>query len=167
MDDVMIGQQVQDATKRFVDVLAGVDAAMWTTPPPGGSWNLSEVLEHVTITNGRILSRLEQGLEPIGDTTPNITDDEMPYLFYGGEEPPNLATPSGTWTDLDEGVERFRASADSLVDWAGETPLDLRRHGLVHPVFGLLDGAQWVRFAAVHTWRHRRELQRVRESLGT
>lgn len=61
MDDVMMGQQIEDATKRFGDVLAGVDPATWTAKPPGGGWSLSEVLEHVTITNGRILSRLQQG----------------------------------------------------------------------------------------------------------
>lgn len=98
--------------------------------------------------------------------TPDITDDEMPYLFYGGEEPPNLATPTGTWTNLNEGVERLRGSADAIVDWASGTPLELRCHGLVHPVFGLLDGAQWVRFAAVHTWRHRPDLQQVRKLLA-
>lgn len=104
MSTATIGEQVQDATERFVDVLVGIDDATWTARPPRGAWSMSEVLEHVTITNGRILARLEQGLEPIGDTTPDVSDEEMPYLFYGGEEPPNLATPTGTWTVLDQGV---------------------------------------------------------------
>lgn len=166
MHDVMTGQQVNDATKRFVDALAGVDATTWTAASPVGGWTLSEVVEHVAITNGRILDRLEQGLEPIGDTTPDITDDEMPYLFYGAEEPPNLAAPTGTWTDLDKAVERLRSSADAITTWVQETPIDLRHHGMVHPLFGLLDGAQWVRFAAVHTMRHRADLQRLRRALG-
>lgn len=165
MTNTLAARQVDEATERFVDVLAGLDAATWTAIPAGARWSMSEVLEHVTITNGLIMSLLERGLEPIGDHAPEVTDDEMPYLFYRGEEPPHLATPTGTWTDLDEAVTALRASADVIADWARNSDLDLRRHGLPHPVFGLFDGFQWVRFAAVHTLRHRADLQVARRAL--
>jgi hypothetical protein len=36
--------------------------------------------------------------------------------------------------------------------------VDLRGVAVPHPVFGLLDGVQWLFFAAAHTERHRAQL---------
>jgi hypothetical protein len=164
MDDASVmSEQIDEATRRFVDVLSGVDADDWTTRPSADQWSLSEVLEHVTLANRNLITRLD-ALQPI-DSPPDITDEEMPYLFYRGAEPPDLARPSGTWVDVDEAVTQLRSSARALLEWAEGTPLDLRSHGFPHPVFGSLDGTQWLRFAAVHTWRHRAELQAVRQAI--
>jgi hypothetical protein len=154
-------REIEHATERFLAEL--VDGAKWTTRPAPEQWSLSEVLEHVTIANGNLITRLDAlcALESPSD----ITDEEMPYLFYRGAEPPNVARPTGTWTEVDEAVERLRASASTLVAWADGTTVDLRSHGFEHPAFGMLDGAQWLRFAAVHTWRHRAELQALRRSI--
>ena len=107
--------------------------------------------------------RTRNFLEEVGP--PDITDEEMPYLFYNAVEPPNVARPSGTWTELDAALDQLRSSASALGAWADSATVDLRSHGLVHPVFGMLDGAQWLRFSAVHTWRHRSELRAVRRSI--
>lgn len=163
-EQLVMGQQITDATTRFVDELAGVDPAAWTTRPTAEQWSLSEVLEHVTLANRNLVTRLD-ALEPM-NTPSDVTDDEMPYLFYRGAEPPHVARPTGTWSDVDEAVELLRASANDLVTWADATRLDLRSNGFPHPVFGMFDGAQWLRFAAVHTLRHRAEIQAVRQSIS-
>jgi hypothetical protein len=159
-----MGLQIEEATTRFVAELAGVDDRDWTTRPEPDQWSMSEVLEHVTIANRGLAARLDR-LQAL-DAPPDITDEEMPYLFYRGAEPPEVARPTGTWTVVDDAVEQLRTSAGALLAWAEATTVDLRSHGLPHPVFGVLDGAQWLRFAAVHTWRHRAELQTVRHSIG-
>ncbi|HEU5082431.1 MAG TPA: DinB family protein [Acidimicrobiales bacterium] len=164
VDPLGVSQQIDEATERFVVELVGVDSRAWTTRPEPDRWSLSEVLEHVALVNRNVVGRLD-ALGPI-DTTPDITDEEMPYLFYNAVEPPNVARPSGTWTDVDEGVQQLRASASALVAWADAATVDLRSHGFPHPAFGVLDGAQWLRFSAVHTWRHRSELLAVRRSIG-
>lgn len=156
--------QIEDATERFVGVLAGVDGKAWTTAPEPSQWSLSEVLEHVTLSNRNLIVTLG-ALQTIA-SPPDVADEEMPYLFYQGAEPPNVAHPTGTWTDIDEAVGQLRASAGALVAWAGSTTVDPRSHGFPHPLFGMLDGAQWLRFSAVHTWRHRAELQAVRRWMG-
>jgi hypothetical protein len=75
-----------------------------------------------------------------------------------GDEPPNVATPSGAWTDRQLAIERFDANAGTLLEWADGTDADLRAVGLEHPVFGLLDGVQWLHFAEAHIERHRAQL---------
>jgi uncharacterized damage-inducible protein DinB len=158
--------QISEATKRFIDVVDGIDAAAFVArPSESGAWTVSEVVEHVAIANDNILTVLTKRLEPM--TRPSdLTDEEMPYLFYGGEEPPNVGTPSGTWTDIGDAVSRLDATASALRAWAADTPLDLRGQGARHFAFGTLDAAQWLRFSAVHTWRHRRQVMKVLQELG-
>jgi hypothetical protein len=43
---------------------------------------------------------------------------ERPYLFFAGDEPPDVARPTGAWTDRGDCVARLSASADALIAWA-------------------------------------------------
>jgi len=121
---------------------------------------MGDVAEHVTIANRGILARLSKTIEgsPIRGRAPGVIDDEIPYLFYRGDEPPNVATPTGAWTSWKEVQPTFLESATALRSWVEATTLDLRAYGVPHPVFGLLDGMQWILFAAAHTERHRAQL---------
>jgi hypothetical protein len=158
-------EQVSDATKRFVDVVDGIDAAGFVAPAAEGErWSVSEVVEHVAIANNFILTVVSKRLEPIAGPS-DLIDEEMPYLFYGGNEPAG-GMPTGTWTDIDDALRRLDASASALSAWAADARFDLRSQGARHPAFGTLDAAQWLRFSAVHTWRHRRQVMRVRQQLG-
>jgi len=87
-----------------------------------------------------------------------VADDEIPYLFYRGDEPPNVSTPTGSWTDIDSATEQFAASAESLATWYAESDLDLRAYAAPHPVFGTLDAMQWLLFAQAHIERHRAQV---------
>jgi len=53
-----------------------------------------------------------------------------------------------------------------LFMWADEVNIDLRAYGVAHPVFGLMNGMQWVLFAAAHTERHRAAAELVRTRVG-
>ena len=143
---------------RFTTTVGAMSARQWSYRAPSGGWSVSEVTEHVAIANQGVFRRLSRGLETPLRNPLGVTDDEIPYLFYLGDEPPNVATPTGTWTDADDGATTFRASAQALIDWAAESELDLRSYGASHPVFGLMDGVQWLLFASAHTERHRRQL---------
>lgn len=137
--------------------LLEVPADRWSSPPSAGRWSAAEIVEHVALADLGIARWLTSGLEPL-TVEPTVLDDEIPYLFYRGDEPPNVASPTGSWTDRDEAIGRLREAADAIVDWVRSSDVDLRRHGAPHPVFGSMDAAQWVLFAVAHTERHRAQL---------
>lgn len=88
-------EQISEATKRFIDVVDGIEAeAFVARPPDAGPWSVSEVVEHVGIANETILAVVSKRLEPMTGPS-DLTDEEMPYLFYGGEEPANVGAPTG------------------------------------------------------------------------
>lgn len=156
---------IEEATSRFLEGVDGLDPSAWTAVPSPGGWSVSQIVEHVAIANTNVLGVLERHLEPI-DAAPDIVDAEMPYLFYGGDEPPNAAAPTGTWSDIDVAVHALQDTANALIEWAHACSLDLRSYGFAHPAFGLLDGEQWLRFPAVHTWRHRTQARAVRRAVA-
>jgi uncharacterized damage-inducible protein DinB len=154
---------IRRATERFIEAFAGVTSEQWTLRPKAGDWSMSEATEHVAIANEGILTVVSKYLndpltEPLG-----VTDEDMPYLFYrDGDEPPEIAKPTGTWIDAARAAKDLEATAQTLIQWAQNTDLDLRARGCVHPAFGLMDGVQWLLFAATHTERHRAQILSLR-----
>ena len=147
--------ELRDAADRFLRT-GRVGPEQWRFAPSGG-WSLSQITEHVAISCDNIARLLGTQLasRAIERGATGILDVEIPYLFYRGDEPPNVATPTGTWTDPDDAARRFTTSVHAITSWADATSLDLRAFGVRHPVFGVLDGMQWLRFAAAHVERHR------------
>jgi hypothetical protein len=119
---------IRRSTGRFIDETSAMSTAQWLRTPPTGGWSASEVMEHVTLANRGIGSVLRKSLTAL-DAPTAMADDEIPYLFYRGDEPPNVAPPTGTATELGAAIDGFRSSADAVVDWTGAAELDLRASG--------------------------------------
>jgi uncharacterized damage-inducible protein DinB len=146
---------LKSASERFVAECAKANQGQWTHASPGGGWSMGHVAEHVTIANQNFAARLKN-LSPLAGTKPDVIDDEVPYLFYRGDEPPNVATPSGDWTSWNEHSAEYEQSVADILNW--RSPVELRSVGARHPIFGTLDGVQWLMFAGAHTERHRAQL---------
>jgi hypothetical protein len=151
-------ERLATAADRFEAELDGLPGGRWLETPAGGGWSPNQVTEHVTVANGNICAVFGCRLQPILDAAPAVADDEIPYLFYRGDEPPGVAPPTGTWTDEEKARADFRASVDAIAAAGQSSPVDLRTVGFAHPAFGLLDGMQWILFAGAHLERHRAQI---------
>jgi hypothetical protein len=151
--------QIRAAMMRFGET-ARATPAQWTHRATRSGWSMADVTEHVAISNRNIHALLSRKLLATAGQglTPDVIDAEIPYLFYRGEEPPNVATPTGTWTDRAEALRALDESFETLLGWCASAAIDLRTTALAHPVFGRLDGIQWLQFTAAHTERHRAQL---------
>ena len=149
---------VRRAYERFGEQFGTMSPAQFAYRPAAQSWSVADVAEHVALSNAGILQRLSAGLRTPLSGPLGVEDEEIPYLFYAGEEPTHIAAPTGTWTDVAVAADAYAASARAVTSWAEETNVDLRLYGGRHPMFGLLDGVQWLLFAAAHTERHRRQI---------
>ena len=159
-------QAVREAGERLVAECARASTAQWLFRPALDAWSMSHVAEHVAIANGNLHALLAKRLlaSPLEGRTPDVLDLEIPYVFYRGDEPPNVGKPTGTWTDPRAALEKLAASAHAIVAWGEATDADLRRFGAPHPAFGLLDGVQWLLFAAAHMERHRSQVIGLRRA---
>lgn len=156
-------EQLRAATERFLGECARVTDAQWSSRPAPAQWSAAQVAEHVALSNRNIGRMLTKRLlvSPIADRATDVTDAEIPYLFYRGDEPPDVAAPTGDWTK-ERAAQELDASVGAIVEWTLGTNADLRSVGIAHPVFGLLDGVQWLLFAAAHTERHRAQILGLR-----
>ncbi len=155
-DPTDAAEALRSASVRLVDSFMTAPADAWGWSPSSGGWSISEVAEHVAISSGNILAGLEHRLQPIEAVS--VTDDEIPYLFYRGDEPPDVGKPTGSWGDRVDAAAEMTSRAQALMDWVTASPLDLRTHGFAHPVFGQLDAVQWILFAGAHAMRHRSQI---------
>ena len=151
------------AAARFEKQCASATSAQWAFRPKPGAWSMGDVAEHVTIATQNMAKRL-RALAPL-ERAPDVIDDEIPYLFYRGDEPPNVATPTGTWTQWADHAETFRAATAAIREAA--LAEGLRTRGAPHPLFGMLDGEQWLIFAGAHIERHRSQLIGLAREAGS
>jgi hypothetical protein len=151
------------ASDRLMERLDGIGADQWSFHPSPGTWSPSEITEHTVFAlrsfGGVLRDRLEPLTEPVA-----LADVEIPYFFFGGDEAPTTGAPTGRWTDIGRARASLTSATDSIVEWQATRPADLRTLGFSHPSYGLLDGTQWILFAAAHTARHRAQLVEVQES---
>ncbi|HXK24606.1 MAG TPA: DinB family protein [Myxococcota bacterium] len=150
---------IRGAAERLRAECARASGAQWSARPAPDAWSVAHVAEHVAISNRGILATLGKRVtaSPLAGRATDVLDLEIPYLFYRGEEPPQVATPTGDWTQP-AALDALDASSRALLDWAEDCALDLRAVGASHPAFGLLDGIQWLLFAAAHMERHRAQV---------
>jgi DinB family protein len=149
---------------RFADALADVPDATWVFKPSPSVWSMAEVIEHVTMTDQGVQSLASQALRPFeAGEQPALDDAAFATIFDGdAQPPPDVQEPSGTWTDRAAALAEFGDASDSLAVWYETCDVDLRRLTFAHPIFGLLDGVQWLLFAAAHHDNHTRDVMDLR-----
>jgi hypothetical protein len=147
------------AVRRTLATCQSLTPEVWNAHLRAG-FSIGEILEHMALSNGLFERRLASIIgKPAGDSVyACLEDEEIPHLFERAIEPPGIAEPTGEWRDSKEALARFSASARPISALATEDPGDLRRKGAPHPVFGPLDGVQWVLFTTAHNERHRSEI---------
>jgi hypothetical protein len=165
---VEVYESITRAERRFVDACVSTTEEQWRFQPVGvgdRAWRIPQIVEHVNGANKGLLRRLQDVIanSPRGEQVPDFEDEDMPFIFYGGggPAPPGLGEPTGLATK-DESIASFKASMRAILDWYDEQQSDLRECALVHPAFGLFDGAQWLLFVAVHTQQHRGQILGVK-----
>jgi hypothetical protein len=152
--------RIGEAAERFAAECARATDGQWSFRRDATQWSMAHVTEHVALSNRNIFQMLSKHLlhSPRDGRSTGVIDVEIPYLFYrGGDEPPNVAAPTGTWTKA-AAAEALLDGARAIVEWSGRVDGELREAAIAHPVFGLLDGIQWLLFTTAHMERHRAQL---------
>jgi len=152
------------STEQFTAALADVPDTTWVFKPSPAVWSMAEVIEHVTMADRGIRGVASSALRPFAAGEHRaLGDAAIATIFDGVPPPPDAQEPSGTWTDPTAAIGEFRKASDALAAWYDGTDADLRSLTCAHPIFGLLDGVQWLLFAASHHDNHTRDLLELRE----
>ena len=155
--------------RRFLSELTAFDEEGAVQPPPGGGWSASQVGEHVA----RVEEAVTRGFRAatagkvhaafgMGDIPRRLVWQLQLYRFVRIEAP--AAHKPEKSAKLAETISLLARNRESLLAVVQAAPLARLR--LRHPVFGPLNGVEWLSFLSMHEERHRLQLVRIRKAFG-
>ena len=151
----------------LVEATKGLSEAQWKFKPAPDRWSVAEVAEHLALLeeyfgNGirpQIMkspaAELPGGAKQVDTVVLNKVVDRSTKF-----QAPDPIQPTGRWTPT-ETLDHFLAARQQTVAFLKSTT-DLRGHVFSHPVFGPMDGYEWVLAVAGHTERHTKQILEVK-----
>ncbi len=134
-----------------------------TRAPEVSAWSVGEQLEHLLLSDRRILAGIEgvleasaQGTAPSGEGGPTLIGR---FILWSGIVPrgrakaPDSTVPGGIApVDLVRGFAEVRAGVEALGSRLGE--IGRAPSTRAHPILGHFTATQWLRFTCVHHRHH-------------
>jgi hypothetical protein len=163
-----------DASRaRLVATVESMTPQQWTFKPAPDRWSPAECVEHITITEQRILGGIRQALNAPPDpakfdrTRDEVIVARMPDRSRKAQAPEEIV-PTGRpeFASVQSAITAFDAVRAETVTFTKETRADLRAHGFKHMAFGDLDGYQWLLLLSAHCQRHTLQIEEVKASTG-
>ena len=162
-------QQFQTTRDNFLKSIAGLSQKQWTFKPAPDRWSVAEVAEHITVSESTIFGLVQKTMQ--SPAAPEKRDqvkgkDEMilqrlPDRSHKAQAP-EILRPTGRWATEADLTKAFETSRAATMDYIRTTNDDLRDHFFDHPVFGTLDGYQWLLLISGHSARHTEQIDEVK-----
>lgn len=160
----------QTTRDNFLKSISGLSQKQWTFKPAPDRWSVAEVAEHITVSESAIFSLVQKQVM----TSPAAAEkrdqvkgkDEMilqrvPDRSHRAQAPEFLR-PTGRWATEADLAKAFEDSRAATMEYVRTTNDDLRDHFFDHPVFGTLDGYQWLLLISAHSARHTAQIEEVK-----
>jgi len=162
--------ELQRTHDKFLQSIAGLSQKQWTFKPGPDRWSVAEVAEHITVAESAILGLVQKQVMA-SPATPEKREqvkgkDEMilqrmPDRSHKAQAPEFLR-PTGRWPTEADLTKAFEESRKVTMDYVRTTNDDLRDRFFDHPVFGTMDGYQWLLLLSAHSERHTAQIEEVK-----
>jgi len=160
----------QTTRDNFLKSISGLSQKQWTFKPAPDRWSVAEVAEHIAVSESSLSGLVEQKIM-MSPAAPEKREqvkgkDEMilqrvPDRSHKAQAPEFLR-PTGRWATEADLTKAFEESRKATMDYIRTTNDDLRDHFFDHPVFGTLDGYQWLLLISAHSARHTAQIEEVK-----
>jgi len=167
-------KSLQATHDAFLKSIAGLSEKQWKFKPAPDRWSVAEVAEHIAVSESTIFGMV-QGKIMQGPATPEkrteikVTDDQILKMVPDRShkaQAPEFLKPTSRWATREELVKAFEDSRKATMDYVRTSNDDLRDHLGPHPVFGALDGYQWILLLSAHSERHTKQIEEVKADPG-
>jgi uncharacterized damage-inducible protein DinB len=163
-------KQFEATRDNFLKSIAGLSQKQWTFKPAPDRWSVAEVAEHIAVSESAIFGLVQKQIMQ-SPAAPEKRDqvkgkDEMiaervPDRSHKAQAPEFLR-PTGRWATEAELTKAFEDSRAATMEYVRTTNDDLRDHFFDHPVFGTMDGYQWLLLISAHSARHTAQIEEVK-----
>lgn len=162
-------QQFQTTRDNFLKSIAGLSQKQWTFKPAPDRWSVAEVAEHIAISESTIFGLVQRTMQ--SPAAPEKREQakgkdqviltRLPDRSHKAQAP-EMLRPTGRWATEADLTKAFEESRKTTMDYIRTTNDDLRDHFFDHPVFGTLDGYQWLLLISAHSARHTAQIEEVK-----
>jgi uncharacterized damage-inducible protein DinB len=159
----------QETRDNFLKSISGLSQKQWTFKPAPDRWSVAEVSEHIAVSESAIFGVVQKLMQ--SPAAPEKRDqvkgkDELilqrvPDRSHKAQAPEFLR-PTGRWATEAELTKAFEDSRAANMEYIRTTNDDLRDHFFDHPVFGTMDGYQWLLLISTHSARHTAQIEEVK-----
>ena len=162
-------KQLETTRDNFLKSIAGLSQKQWTFKPAPDRWSVAEVAEHITVSESTIFGLVEKVMQSPASPEKReqvkgkdqVIEQRMPDRSHKAQAP-EMLRPTGRFATEAELVKTFEERRKATIDYVRTTNDDLRDHFFDHPVFGTLDGYQWVLLLSGHSARHTEQIEEVK-----
>ena len=163
-------KQFETTRDNFLKSISGLSQKQWTFKPAPDRWSVAEVAEHITVAETTIMGLIQKQVmqspaapekrEQVKGKDQLILQ-RMPDRSHKAQAP-EMLKPIGRWATEADLTEAFEDARKANMDYIRTTNDDLRDHFFDHPVFGTLDGYQWLLLLSGHSARHTAQIEEVK-----
>ncbi len=155
---------------RVLRVLQGLTVDQLLYRPQPGCWSVAENVEHVVVTERRLVGAIEKLLQGRPDLEKRYSLTDAEVLRQIGTvvervQAPAYVLPTLRWP-AESLSQEFETARRRTREFAMATAADLRRYFINHFLFGDLDGYQWLLLIGAHSQRHSAQAEAVKASPG-
>lgn len=163
-------KQFQSTRDNFLKSIAGLSQKQWTFKSAPDRWSVAEVAEHIAVSESTLFGLVQQRImqsPPAPEKREQVKGkdqlilEKMPDRSHKAQAPEFLR-PTSRWATEADLTKAFEDSRKTTMDYIRTTNDDLRDHFFDHPVFGPLDGYQWLLLISAHSARHTAQIEEVK-----
>ena len=153
-------QRLDNAREGLIAAVSGLSESQANFKPSPEAWSVANIVEHLATVEDFVVMRIEKMVSEPDDG--NFKDSDIILFDKVADrsskfQAPDRVQPSGK--TVASSLERLTATRAKIVDLIRSAPDGhFRKHSMPHPVFGPLDGHQWIVAAAGHCTRHTRQI---------
>ena len=160
----------QTTHDNFLKSIAGLSEKQWKFKPAPDRWSVAEVAEHITVSETTIMGLIQHPLmqSPAAPEKRELVKgkdqlilEKVPDRSHKAQAP-EMLRPTGRWATEVDLTKAFEDARKANMEYVRTTNDDLRDHFFAHPVFGPLDGYQWLLLLATHSARHTAQIEEVK-----
>ena len=162
--------------ERLAAVLATVTPTEAVTKPDDQTWNIQEIVEHLTMVEfgtARICTKLLDEAKKDGKLSGGRVELSTLFAERSAQiaelrvEAPDRVHPTGNITIL-ESFERMDANTKIFDEMRHDLErYDLSGHKFPHPYFGDITAAEWLAILGGHELRHTKQIEKLLQDLRT
>jgi DinB superfamily len=161
---------LKDSQAETLEALEKLSDAQLKFKPAPERWSVLECAEHIMLSEALLFEAVKRAV----DTKPNPdweakTKGKTEFLEdvlagrKGKAQAPESIVPSGKLS-REQVIQKFKEARAITLKFAEQTQVPLKEHTLDHPspVFGTLNGYQWLIYIPLHNVRHNKQIAEVK-----